>query len=183
MCCHGGNASQPLWARICHRGAAHHPWSLAVSGMLRGTGSGGTRQPYTGLGCHRLRPRRCWSRKQCLAWPSSSSPLPLLLPPLCPSCGGHSKGDELTQCLPHLPKYKSRMPIALRPGTQGQDPGQWEAWPVGGRAGGRLSGGRQGRHAAPNSCEGSPCTSSLQTTSGGSPIVGNMLEAGRGPQG
>ena len=120
----------------------------------------GARQPYPGLGCHRLRPRRCWSRKQCLAWSSSSYPLPLLLAPLF--CRGHSRRGQVNS-MPFTPaQIKKQDTNSTVPQTPGPGP-----WPVGGRAGGRLSRGRQGRKAAPNRCEGSPCTCSLQTTSGG----------------
>lgn len=53
--------------------------------------------------------------------------------PRFPSCsllclvGGTQEGDRLTQCLPRLPRHKNRTLVTLRPGTQGQDPGQWEA--------------------------------------------------------
>ena len=76
---------------------------------------------------------------------------------LCP-VGATQEGYRLPQCLPHLPRYKSRTLVTLRPGTQGQDPGQWQAEPVASSAEADRA-GRQPRTAA----RGAPCTRSLQT--------------------
>lgn len=104
VCCHTGKASQPLlWARICHRGAAHHPWSLAISGMLRGTGSGLVPgSPILGWVVTGSDPED--AGRGSSAWPGPHHPTP------SPSCsllcflGATQEGDKLTQCLSHLPK-------------------------------------------------------------------------------
>ena len=136
-CCPGGKASRPLlWARICHRGAAHHPWSLAVSGMLRGTGSG----PAPGS------PVLGWvvtgsdaedAGRGSSAWPGlhHPPPLPLLLPPL--SCGGHSRRVQVNP----VPSTPAQIQKRDTGNTAPRNPGPGP-WPVAGRAGGQLSGGR-----------------------------------------